>query len=100
MGRRPSYSTEAGSSGRRGRTTPEDDYRQYPSPLQSRSLADYIRAPSLPITASISNGTIEEPALQDQMESEFPKLDSALIAAILADYSDPAEARSVLSVLS
>lgn len=44
--------------------------------------------------------TVEEPALQAQMESEFPKLDSALIAAIVADYSNPAEARSVLSALS
>ncbi len=43
---------------------------------------------------------VEEPALQAQMESEFPKLDSALIAAILTDYSDAAEAKNVLSALS
>ena len=42
----------------------------------------------------------EESALQAQMELEFPKLDSALIAAIMADYTDPAEARNFLSALS
>ena len=42
----------------------------------------------------------EEPTLQAKMELEFPKLDSALIAAIVADYTDPAEAKNVLSALS
>ena len=76
------------------------DYRQDPTPLESCSLADYIRIPSSSLPASASGDTIEEPALQVQMESEFPKLDSALIAAILADYSDSAEAKNVLSALS
>ena len=44
--------------------------------------------------------TVEKPALQAQMESEFPELDSALIAAIMADYSNAVEARNVLSALS
>ena len=83
------------SSGRRGGYTLQDDYRQDPTPLESRSLADYIRPSSAQMPASF-----EEPPLQSQMESEFPKLDSALIAAIVADYSDPVEARNVLSALS
>ena len=96
------HSRRGGSNGRGGRYALRDDYarRQDPAPLESRSLADYIRCPSSPTTASASSMTVEEPALQAQMESEFPKLDSALIAAIVADYSNPAEARSVLSALS
>lgn len=88
-----------GSSRRGGRSALQNDYRQDPIPFESRSLADYIRFPSSPKHASASS-TVVEPALQVQMESEFPKLDSALIAAIVADYSDPTEARGVLSALS
>ena len=92
----PSQShSKGGSSGRKGGYTLQDDYRQDPTPLESRSLGDYIRPSSAPKRACV-----QEPPLQAQMESEFPKLDSALIAAIVADYSNPAEARNVLSALS
>ncbi|KAF6240944.1 hypothetical protein HO173_000737 [Letharia columbiana] len=94
-----SHSTGGGSS-RRGGKALQDDYRQDPTPLESRSLADYIRLPSSPEPASAPSITVEEPSLQTQMESEYPKLDSALIAAIVADYPDPAEAKNVLSALS
>lgn len=94
------HSGGGGSSGRRGGKALQVDYRQDPTPLESCSLADYIRNPLSSLPASASGDTIEERALQVQMESEFPKLDSALIAAILADYSDSAEAKNVLSALS
>ena len=89
-----------GSGGRGGGYSLQDDYRQDSTPLESRSLADYIRFPSSPTLASASGIIHEEPALQAQMELEFPKLDSAFIAAIVADYTDPAEAKNVLSALS
>ena len=103
------YNTEHGMSqshprrefsGRTEKYAPQVDYRQEPTPLESCSLADYIRSPSIPVPAPASSIKFEEPALQAQMESEFPNLDSALIAAILADYSDSTEAKNVLSALS
>lgn len=94
------HSMGRGSSGRGGGYGLQDDHRQDSSPLESRSLADYIRFPSSPTPASASGVMNEEPTLQAKMELEFPKLDSALIAAIVADYTDPAEAKNVLSALS
>ncbi|CAF9931625.1 hypothetical protein IMSHALPRED_008668 [Imshaugia aleurites] len=94
------HSKGGGSSGRRGRSVPQDDYRQDSIPLESRSLAEYIRHTSSSIPASAASIKGEEPELQARMESEFPNLDSALIAAIVADYPNPAEAKNVLSALS
>ena len=94
-----SYFRGGGSSERGARHAPEVDYRQDPTPLESCSLADYMRNP-VSSPASASGNKVKEPALQARMELEFPKLDSALIAAILADYSDSTEAKSVLSALS
>lgn len=94
------HSIRKGSSGRAGGNALQDDYRQDSTPPESRSLADYIRFPSSPTLASASNTMNEEEALQAQMESEFPKLDSALIAAIVADHTDRAEAKHILSALS
>ena len=95
-----SYVRAEGSSGH-GASYAADVVRgQHPTPLESCSLADYIRNPVSPLPASASDNEVEEPAIQARMEAEFPKLDSALIAAILADYSDYAEAKSVLSTLS
>ena len=87
-------------NGRGGTNALQGDRRQEPTPLESCSLADYIRSPSVPVSASTSSIKVEESTLQTQMESEFPKLDTALIAAILADYSDSTEAKMVLSALS
>ena len=69
-------------------------------PQESLSLFDYIRTPSS--TARVSTPEPAETVLttQEQLESEFPKLDSALISAILVDYPEIAEARTVLSSVS
>ncbi|MCJ1450946.1 hypothetical protein MMC28_001280 [Mycoblastus sanguinarius] len=98
------YNESRPRGGRRGhgRLAPQDDYREDPTPYESRSLADYIQFPPLPgRNASTSDtATTDELSLQTQLENEFPKLDSALIAAILADYPDAVEARPVLTSLS
>ena len=95
-----SYFRGEGSIERGVRHAPQVDHRQDPTPLESCSLADYIRNPVSSLPASAPDDKVEEAALQARMELEFPKLDSALIAAILADYSDFTEAKSVLSALS
>ena len=95
-----SYFRGKGSSERGARHAPQLGYRQDPTPHESCSLADYIRNPVSSLPASASDSNVEDPALQARMELEFPKLDTALIAAILADYSDFTEAKRVLSALS
>ena len=95
-----SYFRAQGSSERGASYAADVVHGQHPTPLESCSLADYIRTPVSSLPTSASDNKVEEPAIQVRMESEFPKLDSALIAAILADYSDYAEAKSVLSTLS
>ena len=93
---------ERGSSGQRNIYEQQLDYRQDPTPLESCSLADYIKLPPSPspLLDSATGIRVEEATLQTQMELDFPKLDSALIAAILADHPDSAEAKNVLSALS
>jgi hypothetical protein len=88
-----------GRSGRGGRAF-EGDYRLARAPKESLSLFDYVKTPSG--TARVSTSETAEPVLtaQEQLESEFPNLDSALISAILIDYPEVAEARTVLSSLS
>lgn len=101
---RTSYSIGSGQEGRegqRGRFALQEDYRQDPTPHESRSLADYIRLPS----SSKANGHVPDAAyegntMQAQLEKDFPKLDSALIAAILADHEKVEDARRVLSSVS
>lgn len=85
---------------RRERFTTQDDYRQDPSPPESRSLADYIRVPSSSKTVPPTSSTAVKDTTQTAMEKEFPKLDSALIAAILADHDDMNDARGILASLS
>ena len=85
---------------RRERFTLQEDYRQDPFPLESRSLADFIRIPSSSKTISQTGSTGAKDTLQATMEKEFPKLDSALIAAILADHDDTNDARGILTSLS
>lgn len=77
----------------------QSDYKPDQNPPESRSLADYIRLRSSRGPTPTSH-TKAEATIQERMELEFPKLDSALIAAILADYTDLAETRGVLSTLS
>jgi len=87
--------SRGGRRGRGGRTF-EEEYRLDRTPQESLSLFDYVKPPSE--TARVSTSETVEPVLtaQEQLESEFPKLDSALISAILADYPAAAEARTVL----
>ena len=85
---------------RKGTFASQGDYRQEPIPMIKRSLADYVRVPISSKDVSSSGGMAGEDAIQKQLEKEFPNLDSALIAAILADYEDVKDARDVLSSLS
>ncbi len=85
---------------RRGRFASQEDYRQDTSPLESRSLADYIRISSSSKSTHPTSSTAVTDTIQAAMEKEFPKLDSALIAAILADHEDTNDARGILASLS
>ena len=94
----------AGSRDRRGI---QDDYRYDDVAADSRSLADYMKAPSKnKARRNKPSGSGSEPAKEQETEmqvvlnSEFPGLDSALVAAIVADHKDVAEARNVLRALS
>jgi uncharacterized repeat protein (TIGR03833 family) len=91
--------SRGGHHGRAGRGL-EEEYRLDQAPRESLSLFDYVRTPSE--TARVSTLETAEPVLtaQERLELEFPKLDSALISAILVDYPAVAEARTVLSSLS
>ena len=68
------------------------------APQESLSLFDYVRMPSS--TAKTVTSDVTEITSQEQLQAEFPKLESTLITAILLDYSEVAEARKVLSSLS
>ena len=94
----------ASSRDRRGM---QDDYRYDDVAADSRSLADYMKAPSKnKARRNKTSGSGNEPAMEQEKEmqgipdSEFPGLDSALIAAIVADHKDVAEARNVLRALN
>lgn len=69
---------------------------------QSASLLDYVR-PTKQRKAAI-NAQRQKPQDQESpqvlLEDEFPNLDSALVAAILADYPTIEDAREVLKGLS
>lgn len=80
----------------------QDDYRFDPVPADTSSLLDYVKP------AKQKKGKknrvvepVEEMKPQQQLEVEFPSLDSALVAAILADHGDDMDAaRNTLSSLS
>lgn len=76
----------------------QEDHRLDRPPQESLSLFDYVRIP--PSTERTCTSQSAEITSQEQLESEFPKFDSALISAILVDYPKIAEARAVLSSLS
>ena len=84
---------------RRGPST-QNDYREDRKSLEAQSLGDYMK---------ISGSTKSAPTVQDhelnnnaqaECSKDFPNLDTALIAAILADHDDSKAARRVLSSLS
>ncbi len=91
----------AAGKGRRADYQFQGDYRDEPSPVTMHSLEDYIKPSPKPKPAQSSFTTSTEAnTAQAQLETEFPKLDSALVAAILADHASMTEARSVLQALS
>lgn len=93
-------SGRAGREGNRRGHPIYDDSRDCSEPQQTRSLADYIKIPSASKLASTAQGSSQGNTNQLQLEKEFPMLDAALIAAIIADHDDAQSARSVLSSLS
>lgn len=96
----PPHSARAEGEGWRERYTLQGDYRQDPTPCESRSLADYIRAPVSSKRASAHENPVPDDTVQARSERDFPNLDTALIAAILADHDEPEYAREILSSLS
>lgn len=89
-------------SGKRYRkSAPQENYRQDPFPLASATLADYIRGPSPSKRHANASGRLTaEDNAQSKLEKDFPNVDSALIAAILADHEEIDGARDVLITLS
>jgi uncharacterized repeat protein (TIGR03833 family) len=91
----------------------QQDYRTEEQPEDDASLLDYIKvkpAKKSKGKRKVAANTIEvehaqapleseSTSLQQQMESEFPNLDPALIAAIMSDHGSPAAARGVLGGL-
>ena len=78
----------------------QDDYRNDPTPEESRSLEDYIKVkPAKKRGKKDTHGELDV-APQTLMESEFPNLDTALIAAILADHQRIEDTREVLSSIA
>jgi len=80
----------------------QDDYRLETEPAATTSLLDYVKAPK---QKKGKNSDVVQPddamTPQQQLEAEFPKLDTALIAAILLDHDlDLVSARATLSSLS
>lgn len=70
---------------------------------ESSSLFDYVRPPKQRKAAGKKTqpgDSAGQKALQTRLEAEFPKLDSALIVAILAEYPTVEDARGVLKDLS
>ena len=65
------------------------------------SLAEYIKAPRKKKQARASQPSSVKPesTAQKDLEVEFPGLDSALIAAIVADHEDIGSARDTLRTL-
>jgi uncharacterized repeat protein (TIGR03833 family) len=80
----------------------QDDYRLSTEPTTATSLLDYVRVPE---QKKGKSGRVAQPVdamtPQQQLEREFPKLDTALVAAILLDHEfDLPSARATLSSLS
>jgi uncharacterized repeat protein (TIGR03833 family) len=78
-----------------------DDYRLGTEPTNTTSLLDYVRAPK---QKKGKSGRMAQPidamTPQQQLEAEFSRLDTALIAAILSDHEfDLSSARATLSSL-
>ena len=80
----------------------QDDYRLETEPIATTSILDYVKAPKQKKGkgGSVSQ-SVNAMTSQQQLEAEFPQLDTALVAAILLDHdSDLVSARATLSSLS
>ena len=99
IGGRPNSGDGRRTKRDQGKYTMQEDYRNDEIAADSRSLADYMKVPRKQRNRK-TDAKVEENTVQAQLESEFPKLDAALIAAIVADHADTAEARDVLKALS
>lgn len=86
----------------------QDDYRNDPVPDEERSLEDYVtikpakvkRKGAAKKIATATEDQQEPPSVQEQLQRDFPQLDSALIAAILSDSDSADAARKILAGLS
>jgi uncharacterized repeat protein (TIGR03833 family) len=86
----------------RGTRRIQDDYRLDPEPAETSSLLDYVKAPKQK-KGKGGRELRQEDAItpQQQLEAEFSKVDSALVAAILSDHENNlSAARATLSSLS
>jgi uncharacterized repeat protein (TIGR03833 family) len=86
----------------RGARGIQDDYRLDPEPAETSSLLDYVKAPRQK-KGKGGREPLQGDALtpQQQLEAEFSKVDSALVAAILSDHENNlSAARATLSSLS
>ncbi|KAL9123914.1 MAG: hypothetical protein Q9217_006701 [Psora testacea] len=99
---RPMTGNGGRGQGWRGRRRPymQEDYRHDDIAAESRSLADYMKVSRKTFPHQASAPEMNDDTIQAQLESEFPKLDTALIAAIIADHGSMNEARNVLNALS
>jgi uncharacterized repeat protein (TIGR03833 family) len=92
----------------------QQDYRTEEQPEEDVSLLDYVRVKPAKKSGGKRKGAgsnvdtapsqdvpeMEAPSLQQQMETEFPSLDSSLVAAILSDHGSAEAARVVLAGLN
>jgi len=93
-------SLRAGRGARNEKVPLQQDLREDSIPVRSQSLANYIEVPTSSKPASAPQNSVQADSVQNGLEKDFPKLDTALIAAILADHEDVDAARSVLASLS
>ena len=91
----------------------QDDYRNDPTPSETRSLEDYIKKPkqkkkarkqqsdepSMEMGSGISSKAGGEDT-RKQLKAEFPKIDESLLDEMIKDHADDVnEARKVLQML-
>ena len=79
----------------------QSDYRRDETAPEERSLEDYIVVKSKKKNSKREhNSEAADTPPQAQLEKEFPKVDAALIAAILSEHSDVQDARDVLGAIA
>lgn len=106
----PWHETNDQTTSRYAKFSFQEDYRQTSTPTSSINIADYIKISPKKAKKSkvktnipVSDGgmTEELDMMNAQLQSEFPQLDSALVATILDDcHGHLTEARNILKALS